>query len=101
MPSAQLQTLCPASEAEPNRRRPECGSAASGKAVLGPARWKAIRTGAGLPWRIIHMRQLIDRLRQNEEGAALLEYGLLAGLIAVLCLGGVTLVGQEISTAFS
>ncbi len=47
------------------------------------------------------MLQLIDRLCQNEEGAALLEYGLLAGLIGVLCLGAVTLVGQEISTAFS
>ncbi len=47
------------------------------------------------------MRQLIDRMRRNEEGAALLEYGMLAGLIAVLCLGAVTLVGQEISTAFS
>jgi pilus assembly protein Flp/PilA len=47
------------------------------------------------------MLQLIDRLRRNEEGAALLEYGLLVGLIAVLCLGTVTLLGQEISTAFS
>ena len=47
------------------------------------------------------MRQLIDRLRQNEEGAALLEYGMLVGLIAVLCLGAVTLVGQEVSVAFS
>jgi pilus assembly protein Flp/PilA len=47
------------------------------------------------------MLQLIDRLRQDEEGAALLEYGMLVGLIAVLCLGGVTLLGQQISTAFS
>jgi pilus assembly protein Flp/PilA len=47
------------------------------------------------------MRQLIDHLHQNEEGAALLEYGMLVGLIAVLCLGGVTLLGQEISTALS
>jgi pilus assembly protein Flp/PilA len=47
------------------------------------------------------MLQLIDRLRQNEEGAAMVEYGMLVGLIAVLCLGAVTLVGQEISTAFS
>jgi Flp pilus assembly pilin Flp len=47
------------------------------------------------------MLQLIDRLRQNEEGAALLEYGMLVGLTAVLCLRGVTLLGQEISTALS
>jgi Flp pilus assembly pilin Flp len=45
------------------------------------------------------MLQLIDRLQQNEEGAALLEYGMLIGLIAVLRLGGVTLLEQEISTA--
>ena len=47
------------------------------------------------------MLLLIDRLRQNDEGAALLEYGMLVGLIAVLCLGAVTLVGQEVSVAFS
>jgi len=47
------------------------------------------------------MLQLIDRLRQNDEGAALLEYGMLVGLISVLCLGAVTLVGQEVSVAFS
>jgi pilus assembly protein Flp/PilA len=77
------------------------GAAQPDRAALGPARWKAIWTVAGLPWSIIHMLQLIDRLHQNEEGAALVEYGLLVSLIAVLCLGGVTLIGQEISTAFS
>jgi pilus assembly protein Flp/PilA len=47
------------------------------------------------------MRKLINRFRRDEEGAALVEYGMLVGLIAVLCLGGVTLLGQEISTAIS
>jgi pilus assembly protein Flp/PilA len=47
------------------------------------------------------MRKLINRFRRDEEGAALVEYGMLVGLIAVLCLGGVTLLGQEISTALS
>jgi pilus assembly protein Flp/PilA len=47
------------------------------------------------------MLQLIDRLRQDEEGAALVEYGMLVGLIAVICIAAVTLLGQEISTAFS
>ena len=49
----------------------------------------------------LHMSQLIKRFRQDEEGAALVEYGLLVGLIAVICIAAVTLVGQEISNAFS
>jgi pilus assembly protein Flp/PilA len=47
------------------------------------------------------MFQLINRLRHDEEGAALVEYGMLVGLIAVICIAAVTLLGQEISTAFS
>ena len=47
------------------------------------------------------MRKIINRFRQNEEGAALVEYGLLVGLIAVICVAAVTLLGQEISAAFS
>ena len=47
------------------------------------------------------MRKFLNRFRQNEEGAALVEYGLLVGLIAVICVAAVTLLGQEVSTAFS
>jgi pilus assembly protein Flp/PilA len=47
------------------------------------------------------MLQLVKRLRRDEEGAALVEYGILIGLIAVVCIAGVTLMGQEISAAFS
>jgi len=47
------------------------------------------------------MRKLINRFRQDEEGAALVEYGMLVGLIAVICVAAVTLLGQEVSTAFS
>jgi len=47
------------------------------------------------------MRRLITRLRQHEEGAALVEYGMLIGLIAVVCLVAVTTLGTEISAAFS
>ena len=39
--------------------------------------------------------------RQDEQGAALVEYGMLVGLIAVICIGAVTLLGQEVSSAFS
>ena len=47
------------------------------------------------------MHRLIDRLRREEEGAALVEYGLLVGLIAVICVVAVTTLGTEVSTAFS
>jgi pilus assembly protein Flp/PilA len=47
------------------------------------------------------MRKLISRFRPDEEGAALVEYGMLIGLIAVVCLVAVTTLGTEISAAFS
>jgi len=47
------------------------------------------------------MRKIINRFRQNEEGAALVEYGLLVGLIAVICVAAVTLLGTDVSSAFS
>jgi pilus assembly protein Flp/PilA len=47
------------------------------------------------------MRKLIGRLQRSEEGAALVEYGVLIGLIAVVCLAAVTLMGTGISSAFS
>ena len=47
------------------------------------------------------MRKILNRFRQNEEGAALVEYGMLVGLIAVICVAAVTLLGQDVSSAFS
>jgi pilus assembly protein Flp/PilA len=47
------------------------------------------------------MHKLINRFRREEEGAALVEYGLLVGLIAVICVVAVTALGTEVSTAFS
>jgi pilus assembly protein Flp/PilA len=47
------------------------------------------------------MRKLVDRLRRDDEGAALVEYGMLVGLIAVICVVAVTTLGTEVSTAFS
>ena len=46
------------------------------------------------------MYTVIDRFRR-EEGAALVEYGMLVGLIAVICVVAVTTLGTEVSTAFS
>jgi pilus assembly protein Flp/PilA len=47
------------------------------------------------------MYTVIDRFRREEEGAALVEYGMLVGLIAVICVVAVTTLGTEVSTAFS
>lgn len=46
------------------------------------------------------MRNLVIRFVKNEEGAALVEYGMLVGLIAVVCIGSVTLLGTGINTVF-
>jgi pilus assembly protein Flp/PilA len=47
------------------------------------------------------MRKLINRFRREDEGAALVEYGMLVGLIAVICVVAVTTLGTEVSAAFS
>ncbi len=47
------------------------------------------------------MRKLINRFRREDEGAALVEYGMLVGLIAVICVVAVTALGTEVSTIFS
>jgi pilus assembly protein Flp/PilA len=48
-----------------------------------------------------YVLQLINRFRRDDEGAALVEYGMLVGLIAVICVVAVTTLGTEVSTAFS
>lgn len=50
---------------------------------------------------IKHYRKQIARLAKNEEGAALVEYGLLVGLIAVVCIGAVTTLGGTIAAYFA
>lgn len=40
------------------------------------------------------------RLRRSEDGQDLLEYGLLAALIAIIALGAVTAVGNTVQTVF-
>jgi len=43
----------------------------------------------------LHLLQLIARFRRDEGGAALVEYGLLVGLIAVICVVAITAVGTR------
>ena len=45
------------------------------------------------------MKELMKRFR-NEEGASAVEYALIAGLIAVVIIGVVTLLGQTIQATF-
>lgn len=44
--------------------------------------------------------KLAKKLIQEEEGQALTEYGLIIGLIAVGVIGGVSLLGSQISALF-
>lgn len=39
--------------------------------------------------------------REEERGASMLEYALLAALIAVVCIAAITFLGQQASEAFS
>jgi pilus assembly protein Flp/PilA len=47
------------------------------------------------------MRKLINRFRRDEDGPAMVEYGLLVGLIALVVALGALVLGQDISTLFS
>ena len=42
-----------------------------------------------------------QRFARDEDGASLAEYGLLLGLIAVVCIAGMTLLGTSINNMFS
>jgi len=49
------------------------------------------------------MRKMIEisrRLRSNDEGAAMVEYGLLVALIALVCIAAVTLIGTDLNKVF-
>ena len=47
------------------------------------------------------MRKLINRFRRDEDGPAMVEYGLLVGLIALVVALGALVLGQDISIMFS
>jgi pilus assembly protein Flp/PilA len=47
------------------------------------------------------MSNLVKSLVANEDGATAIEYGLIAGLIAVAIITAVTLVGTDISALFN
>lgn len=47
------------------------------------------------------LNTLTRRFMADEEGAALLEYGILVLLIAVLCIAAVKSIGSKISSGFN
>ena len=47
------------------------------------------------------MKHLIGLFHDDASGAALVEYAMLASLIAAVCVAAVTLFGTEISSAFT
>ncbi|MDO9443619.1 MAG: Flp family type IVb pilin [Beijerinckiaceae bacterium] len=47
------------------------------------------------------MRNLVQKFIKNESGATAIEYGLIAGLIAVVIIGAVSTVGTGISSKFT
>ena len=44
------------------------------------------------------LMQFFSRLRHREEGQALVEYALILSLIAIFCVGALTLLGQNVNT---
>jgi pilus assembly protein Flp/PilA len=44
---------------------------------------------------------IISRFVRDESGATAIEYGLIAALIAVVIIGGVTAIGTQLSTKFA
>ena len=47
------------------------------------------------------MTKLMKRLWTEEDGATMVEYGLMLALIAVICIGAVALIGTNASTMFT
>jgi pilus assembly protein Flp/PilA len=47
------------------------------------------------------MRKLINSFRRDEHGAAMVEYGLLVGLVALGVAAAATTLGTDISTLFT
>lgn len=49
----------------------------------------------------IKMSKFVTRFAQDESGATAIEYGLIAALIAVVIIGGLTLVGGKLNNMMS
>jgi len=47
------------------------------------------------------IRSLVNQFVAAEEGVTMIEYGLLAALIAVVCIGAITVVGTQLNALFT
>ena len=47
------------------------------------------------------MTKLFAKLRQSEQGATAIEYGLIAALVAVAAIGGMGAVGTQLNTKYT
>jgi pilus assembly protein Flp/PilA len=47
------------------------------------------------------MKNLITRFRQEEQGQDLIEYGLLIGMITLLCIVAITAIGGKTAAYFT
>jgi pilus assembly protein Flp/PilA len=45
--------------------------------------------------------KLINRFRRDEDGAFMVEYGIVVGLVAVLCLAVLQLLGTTLNSFFT
>ncbi len=50
---------------------------------------------------LVRISQWLQAFRQSEKGATAIEYGLIAALIAVVIIGGVTSVGTNLNVKFN
>jgi pilus assembly protein Flp/PilA len=47
------------------------------------------------------MKKFLNKIRKNESGATAIEYGLIAALIAVVLIGSLGLLGNNIASSFN
>jgi len=47
------------------------------------------------------LQELMAKLRRDEKGATVIEYALIAALIAVVAIAGFSLLGKKVSTTLS
>jgi len=47
------------------------------------------------------MRSIINKLLRNRDGATAIEYGLIAALVALAIIAGITTLGTNLSTEFN
>jgi pilus assembly protein Flp/PilA len=49
----------------------------------------------------VQVLMLINRFRNDEEGATMVEYGIMVGLIACVCIAAVTALGVQVRGIFA